>query len=185
MSGDGTIVRVVEEDHDQDDTTPPIETRTPKTYRWDESRDRLLMTEWDYVEADWTVEYERVPNPIPSPPVGQWVREPDNPEEETTLWLTVRADGTLFYRSLNPGRWDFSFDAKWTHDPDNLFLLLTEVSEPAALANPDSILRIGYAATDTAGELLVSGWWQEEGTGFGYVPHRYGDYRSVFVPVRQ
>ena len=97
------------------------------------------------------------------------------------MWFTVRADGTFFFRALNP---DVTFDAKWTHDPDNLFLLLTEVSEPEALATPDSILRIGYAATDTTGELLVSGWWQEEGTGFG-TPHPYGDYNRVFVPVRQ
>ena len=49
LSGDGTIVRVVEENHDDDDATPEIEVRTPKTYRWeDESRDRLLMTEWDW-----------------------------------------------------------------------------------------------------------------------------------------
>ena len=73
LSGDGTIIRVYDEDHDDDDATPRIETRTPKTYRWaDDSRDRLLMTEWDWEGSDWIAEYERVPNPLPSPPTGTW-----------------------------------------------------------------------------------------------------------------
>ena len=101
------------------------------------------------------------------------------------MFITLNADGTMSYRSYRPGRWDFTFEAEWTHDADDQFIVVTDVSENAAwaLETPGGSLRFGYAATNTSGELLISGWWNEQGVNpeSGYTAKPYGGYYHVFI----
>ena len=185
LSGDGTIIRVIDDDHDGDDATPPIVTRTPKSYRWkDDTRDRLLMTEWNWVEADWVAEYERVPDALPQHVVGTWTQVNLTDPDVTTI--TLNADGSMRFHSIRPGRWEYMLSAQWTHDVVNRLIVMSDVASVGPLDVSDLYIegdgtpRLAYAATHVPGQIIVSGWWNEPG---GYLHHegnRFGGYYHIF-----
>ena len=185
-STESTVTRIRIEDHDDDDDTPEVETTATTGYHWgDESRSKLLMLPWvRFEEGDSGYRlYTRVVDAVPDL-VGTWVEDEG---DDGFLMFTLNADGTMAYRSYRPGRWDFTFEAEWTHDADEQFIVVTDVSENAvwALETPGGSLRFGYAATNTPGELLISGWWREEGVKPGSCgscdPRTYGGYWHVFI----
>ena len=184
LSGNGTIIRVREEDRDDEDATPRIEIRTPKSYRWEnDSRDRLFMNEWDWDEADWIAEYERVLNPVPSPPIGAWTivrfetRVDDEWTETTTM--SINADGTFAYSTAYDNGWPTqTITASWTLDEDNYYLNLSGAVDDDGEMR-DDWTRIAYAPTHVIDELAVSEVWQESPTSRWY--RTYGGYFDVYT----
>ena len=173
LSGDRTIVRVVEDDHDDDDATPRIIRRIPKSYRWaDDMRTGLYMPEWDSDEADDQLLYERVPNPLPTPPTGTWTLVGYShwwaaPDAET---MSIDPGGTFTYSG------EVELAATWTLDEENYYLNLSVVRLSGGRdedGDPVSVARVAYAPTDQPNEILMSGYYPE-------LDLSYGDYYQLW-----
>ena len=172
-SGDRTIVRVVEDDHDDDDATPRIIRRIPKSYRWaDDMRTGLYMPDWEWEGADDQLLYERVPNPLPTPPTGTWTLVGysyrwDAPDAEA---MSIDPGGTFTYSG------EVELAATWTLDEENYYLNLSVVRLSGGRdedGDSVSVARVAYAPTDQPNEILMSGYYPE-------LDLSYGDYYQLW-----
>ncbi len=177
------------------DGDPPVEATNEHDYYLVDG-DVLIVSEWAWSPGyDYRPDlfrYERLENALPDL-VGTWVR-PIRPSDDIQLTITLRADGTFRYHSLNPqslvdnGEWDFVMEGKWSHDAGNLYLPLSEISATdfgEAQPNWWAVelgARFAYAPMGDGG-ILVSGWWNEPPSPNIQGQHpwlTYGGYYSRF-----
>ena len=187
-STDSTITRIWEEDDDDDDMTPVVERRVSKKYHWIDARKTLCMQDWDndqeLLSVPTCVRYERVENPLPSPPVGTW-RSTTFGEDRTMI---VRGDGTL--RIDVVWSWGtFTTDAKFEFDEDNYYLTLKDATytrtptggatEPW-VRDSEWVPRVAYAPTDRSpDEMAVSVPFVTEDPDSQHY-RQYGGYHRTF-----
>ena len=104
LSEDGTIIRITEDDHDDDYATPLTVTRSRKSYRWlDDSRDRLIddTVEWMGTGPRYGRIRARPESSTASPPIGVWTRNIHREEGHVTLAMIINRQRCvrLFYRT--------------------------------------------------------------------------------------
>ena len=157
--GADEIVAVWLDDHDDDWETPAREIRLAKSYVL-LSDDDLILDEWahdgEYPTPD---RMTRVDVSAYIPPIGAWGRVDD----EVVVTITVAADGAFTWRTVEPeGIWLFT--ASWTHDPDHLFLNLSNASatwtptglQPEEDPNVSPTTRLAYVPSPLiAGEVAI------------------------------
>ncbi|MCY4377020.1 MAG: Ig domain-containing protein [Spirochaetaceae bacterium] len=160
--GDEEIVQILYGNHDDNDETPHTERRLAKPY-FLISDDELIVGEWaddsppgSAWNTDWMT---RVNTSAYIPPIGVWNRE----DEVNVHTMTVSADGSFSWRTDEPdGVWMLT--ASWTHDPDHLFLNLSNVIEtwtphggpPEDIGDTDPAPRIAYVPSRLiAGQVAI------------------------------
>ena len=163
------------QNHDDDDGTPEVIVRLPKSYFF--AGGGLLVHHWasDGIEERYD-RMTRVSDPSLSPaPLGSWVQEwlDDNTGELEIFTMTLDADGTFTWsEEFHYGTWTLA--AKWQLDLDNYFINLTNVietwTEPGSEPEPTDrtrearFVRFAYAPMPAeSGERMirVSDWGAE------------------------
>ena len=148
------------------------------------------MQDWGEVEVrelgdSSCVRYERVQNPTPSPPLGEW--RWDDPEQGFRIDMTIDSNGMVNVndRDINSGT--LAFKATWTLDEDNYYL---EFANRSATWTPtggspepseaEGYPRVAYAPTDDPDKVVISYLYEEEPGGDNYL--QYGYYRLFERP---
>lgn len=179
---DGTVTRTWAE---FDEQGIRVVRRLVKSYYWDDAAgDVLFIHPWDLLEPAADDEYERferVRDPLPSPPIGEWHGSVPVDDGEGGTWdreyvVTINADGLFFSVEQRPGQWKRELIAQWHNDVEEYFLYLTDPAAFTELAgqereplfpeiiNEDVTARIAYAPTDRSpAEMVVSPIWDEDG----------------------
>ena len=186
---DSTITRIWEENDDDDGRTPGVERRVSKNYHWIDARKTLCMQVWhdeqERLSDPLCVPYDRVENPLPSPPIGTW-RSTTFDEDRTMI---IRGDGTLRIDVV----WRTGTDtttAKFEFDEENYYLTLKDATytwtptggapEHRVRGTSEWVPRVAYAPTDRSpDEMQVSSAFVTEDPDSPYY-RQYGGYHRTF-----
>ncbi len=179
-STDTTVTKTWDHDHDNDGETPDVETTISKDYVWgDAARNELLMHQFLSGRPDYAFErYERIPNPLQSPPIGRW-------QDGTYFVMDLGADGSFRLEVDLEEEGTYVLLAKWELNEDEYFLNLTGSRATTTRPGGSPVLpddfalgknRFAFAPADVPTRMVVSAHWEENDVSDNDNYERFGGY---------